>query len=123
MTSSTVDAARTDTVSSIYSRQGSSKRLHGRITKEDIRSAGLRRWNGRSRITTDWLNLYQVCEDRTSACFGRMLTSTRNQNYASNQATYSSTLDSQASRAEAHRFVSTHESSKSAASIRCLTAA
>lgn len=39
---------------------GSLRRLHGRITKEDIRSAGLRRWNGRSRVTTDWFNLFHV---------------------------------------------------------------
>ena len=36
------------------------RRAHGRVTKEDIRSAGLRRWNGRSRITTDWFNLFHV---------------------------------------------------------------
>ncbi|KAK5941380.1 hypothetical protein PMZ80_006658 [Knufia obscura] len=62
MTSRRSDAVKAGRITSIYSKQGSSKRLHGRITKEDIRSAGLRRWNGRSRITTDWFNLYQEPE-------------------------------------------------------------
>ena len=36
-------------------------RLQGRITKEDIREAGFRRWDGRQRVTTDWINLFHVC--------------------------------------------------------------
>lgn len=35
-------------------------RLQGRITKEDIREASFRRWDGRQRITTDWVNLFFV---------------------------------------------------------------
>lgn len=36
------------------------RRAAGRVTFEDIRSAGLRRWDGRLRITTDWINVFHV---------------------------------------------------------------
>lgn len=36
-------------------------RLQGRITKEDVKDAGFRRWDGKQRITTDWVNLFFVC--------------------------------------------------------------
>lgn len=39
-------------------------RLQGRITKEDVREAGLRRWDGLSRVTTDWVNLFLVSQRR-----------------------------------------------------------
>lgn len=36
------------------------RRIQGRVTRDDIRSAGLRRWDGRARITTDWVNVFHV---------------------------------------------------------------
>ncbi|KAK6383522.1 hypothetical protein LTS17_002814 [Exophiala oligosperma] len=38
------------------------RRAAGRVTFEDIRSAGLRRWDGRLRITTDWINVFHEPE-------------------------------------------------------------
>ncbi|KIW91981.1 uncharacterized protein Z519_06963 [Cladophialophora bantiana CBS 173.52] len=38
------------------------RRIQGRVTRDDIRSAGLRRWDGRARITTDWVNLFHEPE-------------------------------------------------------------
>ena len=35
--------------------------MQGRVTRDDIRSAGLRRWDGRGRVTTDWVNIFHVC--------------------------------------------------------------
>lgn len=35
-------------------------RHQGRITKEDIKEAGFRRWDGHRRITTDWINVFHV---------------------------------------------------------------
>jgi len=43
-------------------------RIHGRITREDIKEAQCRRWNGRSRVTTDWINLYHVGRAVTYLC-------------------------------------------------------
>ncbi len=37
------------------------RRGQGRVTRDDIRSAGLRRWDGRGRVTTDWVNIFHVC--------------------------------------------------------------
>ncbi|EXJ88364.1 hypothetical protein A1O1_05294 [Capronia coronata CBS 617.96] len=34
------------------------RHTQGRVTGEDIRSAGLKRWDGRARVTTDWTNLF-----------------------------------------------------------------
>ncbi|ETI25894.1 hypothetical protein G647_02671 [Cladophialophora carrionii CBS 160.54] len=38
------------------------RRLQGRVTRDDIRSAGLRRWDGRGRVTTDWINIFHEPE-------------------------------------------------------------
>ncbi|KAJ9500540.1 hypothetical protein H2202_003756 [Exophiala xenobiotica] len=38
------------------------RRTSGRVTRDDIRSAGLRRWNGRARITTEWINVFHEPE-------------------------------------------------------------
>ncbi|KAI1627414.1 hypothetical protein EDD37DRAFT_260887 [Exophiala viscosa] len=38
------------------------RRVHGRVTRDDIRSAGLRRWDGRARVTTDWVSLFHEPE-------------------------------------------------------------
>ncbi|EXJ78307.1 hypothetical protein A1O3_09468 [Capronia epimyces CBS 606.96] len=38
------------------------RRTQGRVTGDDIRSAGLRRWDGRARVTTDWINLFHEPE-------------------------------------------------------------
>ncbi|KAL2444222.1 hypothetical protein ABEF95_015964 [Exophiala dermatitidis] len=38
------------------------RRIQGRVTRDDIRSAGLRRWDGRARVTTDWVNLFHEPE-------------------------------------------------------------
>ncbi|KIW19984.1 hypothetical protein PV08_00559 [Exophiala spinifera] len=38
------------------------RRVAGRVTSDDIRSAGLRRWDGRLRVTTDWINLFHEPE-------------------------------------------------------------
>ena len=36
-------------------------RVNGRITRQDVQAAGLRRWDGRNRVTTDWVNIFYVC--------------------------------------------------------------
>ncbi|KAK5056105.1 hypothetical protein LTR84_012658 [Exophiala bonariae] len=38
------------------------RRVQGRVTRDDVRSAGLRRWDGRSRTTTDWINIFHEPE-------------------------------------------------------------
>ncbi|KAK4942334.1 hypothetical protein LTR10_017941 [Elasticomyces elasticus] len=38
------------------------RRVQGRVTRDDIRSAGLRRWDGRARVTTDWVSLFHEPE-------------------------------------------------------------
>ncbi|KAJ9615745.1 hypothetical protein H2200_001822 [Cladophialophora chaetospira] len=38
------------------------RRVQGRVTRDDIRSAGLRRWDGRGRVTTDWINIFHEPE-------------------------------------------------------------
>lgn len=43
------------------------RRVQGRVTGNDIRSAGLRRWDGRARVTTDWINIFHVCFPPESA--------------------------------------------------------
>jgi hypothetical protein len=35
--------------------------VRSRVAHQDIRSAGLKRWDGRRRITTDWVNIFHVC--------------------------------------------------------------
>lgn len=60
MTSNITNLTKLGRNSSVNSSTHATPRLHGRVTKEDIRSAGLRRWDGRARVTQDWLNLYQV---------------------------------------------------------------
>lgn len=44
------------------------RRVQGRVTRDDIRSAGLRRWDGRSRITVDWVNIFHVSSSIICPC-------------------------------------------------------
>lgn len=36
------------------------KGSHSRMFRDSVRSAGLRRWDGKARMTTDWINLFHV---------------------------------------------------------------
>ncbi|RVX74638.1 hypothetical protein B0A52_01764 [Exophiala mesophila] len=38
------------------------KSSHSRMFRDSVRSAGLRRWDGKARITTDWINLFHEPE-------------------------------------------------------------
>ena len=44
------------------------RRVQRRVTRDDICSAGLRRWDGRGRLTTDWINIFHVRGDVYLCC-------------------------------------------------------
>lgn len=105
--------------SSVNSSTHATPRPHGRVTKEDIRSAGLRRWDGRARITQDWLNLYQVC--RISVCLSaHPLILRRNPSSAFPMVICLSTCDIRVNQAEVQPFASTPNPSGIADLRSCL---
>ena len=67
-------------------------RRQGRITKEDIQDAGFRRWDGRHRITTDWVNVFNVWRSTINMTLSDR---SRNLNYSGPMAMSWSICDSQ----------------------------
>ena len=79
-------------------------RLQGRITKEDIKGAGFRRWDGQRRITTDWINIFFV---RHLDQYPFVANARRNRSCTGPMATLSSICESPVNRAEGRPLKST----------------
>lgn len=82
------------------------RRVQGRVTRDDVRSAGLRRWDGRSRVTTDWVNIFHVSlsipsSARRPSTFKALTSTPRNPSFAGRPAIASSIYANLANRVEA----------------------
>lgn len=104
------------------------RRGQGRVTRDDVRSAGLRRWDGRSRVTTEWVNIFHVSSSiissaRRSSIFEALTSTSRNPSFAGRLAIASSTYANLANRVEALLFECILLSSESKVSMPWSTVA
>lgn len=98
------------------------------MTRDDVRSAGLRRWDGRSRVTTEWVNIFHVSSSiissaRRSSIFEALTSTSRNPSFAGRLAIASSTYANLANRVEALLFECILLSSESKVSMPWSTVA